>query len=559
MPADLDRLAAEYWDYKMSQAPTNAMMLGDHRFDTEMEQLDEATELAQASRLDEFAAAAEVLDPDDLTTDQRVSRDVLMYEAGAKAAMLRHATAEFDVNPHVGFQSVLFTVVPFLPLTEPQHAEDVLVKLGKLGTTFDQAIERLRAGVAAGRTPLRSHCGMVVDQVDEYLASPIDEHDPFLRLRPPPQLDEPDAADWRARLAAVVRDVVRPAYGRFRSALADEVAPHGRPDDKPGVCWLDDGEQIYADAIYQYVTLRADPEAVHEIGVQTVAALEDEYRALGPEVVGTDDIAAIYQRMRNDPALHHSDGAAIVDHSERAMAKAKAAMGAWFGRLPQADCVVMETRNGPTAFYQRPAADGSRPGIFFVNTADPARWGTFEIEAMAYHEGIPGHHLQLAIAGELEDVPTFRKHALISAYAEGWGLYTERLADEMGLYSSPTDRMGMLSADSMRACRLVVDTGLHALGWPRQRAIDYMLAHSPLSEASVTGEVDRYIGYPGQALSYMMGRRQIVRMRRDAEAALGAAFDIKGFHDTVLGHGLVTLGVLDQLVGEWVTAAQATS
>ena len=236
------------------------------------------------------------------------------------------------------------------------------------------------------------------------------------------------------------------------------------------------------------------------------------------------------------------------------MAKAKEAMGAWFGRLPKADCVVAETPTGPTAFYFPPATDGTRPGTFFVNTADPTRWGRFEIEAMAYHEGIPGHHLQLAIAQELENVPDFRKHAQVTVYAEGWGLYTERLADEMGLYGGSLERFGMLSADSMRAGRLVVDTGIHAKGWTRQQAIDYFLANSPMSQGTVEGEVDRYIGMPGQALSYMIGRLEINRMREEAAAAMGDRFDIKGFHDTVLGSGLVPMETLDRMVRDWVAA-----
>jgi uncharacterized protein (DUF885 family) len=190
-----------------------------------------------------------------------------------------------------------------------------------------------------------------------------------------------------------------------------------------------------------------------------------------------------------------------------------------------------------------------------VNTADPTRWHTFEIEAMAYHEGIPGHHLQLAIAGELEGVPEFRKHGQIAAYAEGWGLYTERLADEMGLYAGPLERIGMLSADSMRAGRLVVDTGIHAMGWTRQQAIDYFRDNSPMTLTTIENEVDRYISFPGQATSYMIGRLEIQRMRRQAEETLGDRFAIKGFHDTVLSSGLVPLGTLDRMVSDWVASA----
>jgi uncharacterized protein (DUF885 family) len=203
---------------------------------------------------------------------------------------------------------------------------------------------------------------------------------------------------------------------------------------------------------------------------------------------------------------------------------------------------------GPKAFYFPPATDGSRGGTFFVNIDDPESWGIFELEAMAFHEGIPGHHLQLAIASELQGVPEFRKHIHNSAYAEGWGLYTERLADEMGLYSGPVDRMGMYAADSMRACRLVVDTGIHALGWSRQQAIDYMVENSPLKESMCRPEIDRYIVSPGQATSYMVGRVEIQRMRAEAEDRQGEAFSIKQFHSAVLDNGSLPLGVLDQVV-----------
>jgi uncharacterized protein (DUF885 family) len=227
-------------------------------------------------------------------------------------------------------------------------------------------------------------------------------------------------------------------------------------------------------------------------------------------------------------------------------------MGDWFGILPKAGCDVEETQSGAIAFYFPPAKDGSRGGVFFMNTSDPEGWGRYQIEATSYHEGIPGHHLQLSIASELTDIPEFRKRSFIAAYGEGWGLYSERLADEMGIYTTPLDRMGMLEADSMRACRLVVDTGMHALGWSRGRAIEYMTENSPMAVGHITAEIDRYAVTPGQALAYMIGRLEIQRIRREAEAALGPRFDIKRFHDTVLGSGLMPLPVLDRVVKAWV-------
>jgi uncharacterized protein (DUF885 family) len=265
-------------------------------------------------------------------------------------------------------------------------------------------------------------------------------------------------------------------------------------------------------------------------------------------VVGTDDLTQIFEAMRTDPKLHFSAGEELVEASEIAMERAWAEMPNWFEVLPQAPCGVQSTLTGAKAFYFPPATDGSRGGTFFVNVDDPSSWGTFELESMAFHEGIPGHHLQIAIASELQDVPEFRKHIHNSAYAEGWGLYTERLADEMGLYTASVDRMGMFAADSMRACRLVVDTGLHALGWSRQQAIDYMVHNSPLKESMCRPEIDRYIVSPGQATSYMVGRLEIQRMRAEAEQRQGDSFEVKKFHSAVLDSGSLPLGVLDDVV-----------
>jgi uncharacterized protein (DUF885 family) len=243
--------------------------------------------------------------------------------------------------------------------------------------------------------------------------------------------------------------------------------------------------------------------------------------------------------------------------AEQALARAKETIPDWFGRLPNADCVVVDipdvaAKDATIAYYLQPAADGSRPGSYYINVSEPTTRTMFESEVLAFHESIPGHHLQIAIAQELEGIPDFRRHAWITAYGEGWGLYVERLADEMGLYSGDLARLGILSFDSWRACRLVVDTGLHALGWSRQEAIDYLMENSPQAVNNIVNEVDRYIAWPGQALAYMIGRREIVRLREEAESTMGARFDIKGFHDTVLGSGPVPLPVLQDLVAEWI-------
>jgi uncharacterized protein (DUF885 family) len=353
-------------------------------------------------------------------------------------------------------------------------------------------------------------------------------------------------------MVEAIETAIRPGMAAYRDVLRDEILAHARPDDRAGLCWFGDGADAYARALRYYTTTDKSAEEIHETGLQQVAQLADEYRQLGPEVVGSDDLDQIFEAMRTDPKLHFENGEQLVEASEVAMQRAWDAIPEWFEVLPKAPCTVQATTTGAKAFYYPPAADGSRGGSFFINVSDPGAWGTFELESMAFHEGIPGHHLQLAIASELDDVPAFRKHIHNSAYAEGWGLYTERLADEMGLYSTPLDRMGMLAADSMRACRLVVDTGMHALGWSRQKAIDYMTENSPMRVSQIVPEIDRYAVTPGQALAYMIGRLEIQRMRREAEAALGDQFAIQGFHDAVLGSGLMPLPVLEEEIDAFI-------
>jgi uncharacterized protein (DUF885 family) len=452
---------------------------------------------------------------------------------------------ELGADPIFGPQVSVPILMGMLALPDPEVADALVDKLRGLGRYYRELAERQREGVASGRLPAAFAVADTVTQLDGLLAKPVAD-DPLLMTTTPPSGLDVDG--WKARLRQVVESDVRPGMRAYRDVLRDEVLPLGRPDDRCGLSWLPDGDQAYAATLRKFTTTDKTAQEIHDIGLAQIEKLADEYRALGPEVVGTDDLQQIFEAMRTDPALHFGSGEELVRASEVAMQRAWDAMPAWFEVLPQAPCAVQSTATGAKAFYFPPAGDGSRGGTFFVNVSDPSSWGTFELESMAFHEGIPGHHLQLAIASELHDVPEFRKHIHNSAYAEGWGLYTERLADEMGLYSSAVDRMGMFSADSMRACRLVVDTGLHALGWSREQAVDYMVANSPLAEGVIRPEIDRYIVSPGQATSYMVGRLEIQRMRAEAEQRQGAAFDVRKFHSAVLDSGSLPLGVLDELV-----------
>ena len=538
-------LADEYQQFRYRQNPMWAHMSGEYSVAGSYTDVSAAGEEAAVAEAREFAARAEAIAEDDLDEQERLSRAVLVWDATSTAELGSLRSAEYGANPIFGAQASLGMYLPKLSIPTPEVADAMVDKLRGVATYFCDLADRHRDGVAAGRTPAAFAAADTIQQLDEWLTTPLAD-DRLLRIGATP--DGVDRGALVANLQKVVEDDVRPALATYRAVLYDDVMPAARQDEQVGLMHVPGGGDAYATLTRYYTTTDLTPEEIHQIGLDQVAELERQYAELGPAVVGTDHVPAILAALRDDPALHHTSAEEIVEASKAAMAKARGVMGDWFGRLPQSDCEVEATTSGAIAYYFRPAMDGSRGGVFFMNVADPEGWGRYEIESTSYHEGIPGHHLQIAIAQELEDLPDFRKTAFVTAYSEGWGLYTERLADEMGLYGSPLDRMGMLAADSMRACRLVIDTGMHALGWTRQQAIDYLLANSEKTLGHATAEIDRYAVTPGQALSYMIGRLEVLRIRGAAQQRQGDRFDIKAFHDAVLESGALPLSVLAEHV-----------
>jgi uncharacterized protein (DUF885 family) len=338
---------------------------------------------------------------------------------------------------------------------------------------------------------------------------------------------------------------IRPALARYAATLRSLVE-RGRSDDRAGVCHLPGGDELYRGHVWAHTSVDLSPEEIHRIGLDLVAELDDEYREIAGPLLGTTDIGRIFDRLRDDPAMKYASEDDLIADATEALARAAAEAPAWFRSTPASECIGTATPNGALAFYSPPDPASGNPARFSFNTSHLDAWSTYQIEAITFHEAIPGHHFQIAGFIESETLHPAQVRFGVTAYLEGWGLYTERLADEMGLYSSDLARVGMLAADSMRACRLVVDTGLHALGWSRQQAIDYLAANAPLAPALAEGEVDRYIGYPAQALSYMIGRLEIDRLR--AEAERHRDFDIRDFHDALLRNGMVTLPTLRRIV-----------
>ena len=371
-------------------------------------------------------------------------------------------------------------------------------------------------------------------------------------------------AQFRKGIRRAVETRIRPAFERYRAVIRDEILARARDDQHVGIMNIPGGAACYERMIRVHTSLGLSAEEIHRIGLEENARIRAEMTALGKKLFGLDDLAAVQQRLRTDKRLFFGTRDEVEAKAREALARADAAMPRWFGQLPRTRCLVKrvepyEEKDTTIAFYRRPTIDGSRPGTYYVNTYAPESRPRYEAEVLAFHESIPGHHTQIALAQEATGIPEFRKHARVTAFVEGWALYTERLSEEMGLYSGDLDRMGMLSFDAWRASRLVVDTGVHVKGWSLEQAIRYMLENTVLAENNIENEVDRYIGWPGQALAYKLGQREIFALRREAERRLGASFDIRAFHDVVLGNGAVSLSVLRGEVERWITARAASA
>lgn len=545
---DVTALADSYQEYLFDIDPLSPVLLGIDQTPTGLGSLSEAAEREQLDKLAEFVDRATSIDPDGLSAVDRVTRDVLIASARSRIEQLGTHAVEYTITDFFsGPAAGLLTVLPMVSVANVEQFDAQLERLAAIPAYLREAGGRHRAGVAAGRVPVQRLVQASIDHLDRYLADP--GSDPLLRQ------EAPD--DQRAeRRAGLLADVVRPAFAEYRDLLRDEVLGHGRPDERPGLCHLAGGDAHYAAMARVHTTTDRTPQDLHDTGLAIIERLADEYRQLGETVFGTDDLREIFDRLRTDPALRWRDADELLDTARSAITRAAREAPKWFGRIPPHEWVVepvpeAEAPGAAPAYYLQPAADGSRPGTYFANTYKVGERFRHMAEAVAFHEAVPGHHFQLSTALELTELPLLRRVGDFTAYLEGWGLYAERLAQEMGLYSDDVARLGMLSCDSMRAGRLVVDTGLHALGWSRQQAIDFLERNTPMAPVEIVSEIDRYIAYPGQALAYMVGRLEIQRLRAEAERELGERFDVRGFHDVVLGGGALPLSVLGDVVREW--------
>ena len=549
--ADVDQLAERYWQALLDADPLQATAVGATGHNDRLPDLTPDGQAALITRFEAILREADAAEPDAGDPEQALTLAALRQSTEATLALLRADAHAYSVDATWGLQAQILSAPSYQPLRDQGDGRDMVARWQAIAPTLAEMETSLLRGLADGRSPIHASVERVIEQLDDVLAR-SDADGPLLA----PLVDRPEAGwtdgDWQSfatRLADVVAEEVRPAVARFRTFLAQEMVPRSRPDDRAGIGQLPGGEELYRSLVRAHTTTNLEPDEIHAIGLREVERIDAETAELARRVLGSATLAETQDALRGSPELHFQDAEGIEAVAEASLRRAEAAVPAWFGRLPRTPCEVTrmlphEEKHSTIAYYREPAVDGSRPGRYYVNTWQPATRPRYEAEALAFHEAVPGHHLQAAIAQELTGLPSFRRHAYTTAYVEGWGLYAERLADEMGLYSGDLDRLGMLSYDSWRACRLVVDTGMHALGWSIPRAVDFMVAHSALARNNVVNEVDRYLGRPGQALAYKIGQLEIVRLRSESQQRLGAGFDVRAFHDAVLGHGPLPLEAL---------------
>ncbi len=567
---ELARLAKEFWVGTLAAHPIEATAIGAPGYDDRVDDISPEAVERERRRLLDMAARALAIPIGGLDGSDLVTRTALIDESETEAAVLGEHLDDWTVDVMNGWPTAIQNVPSFQKGDTPERAAAMVERWRGFGGLIDQLTANLRRGLADGRVAAHTPVTRAIDALTTTLAA-ADEDSALLE---PLRVGgvgsgsgtERGSAAQRAAFAealtAAVRDRIKPALARHRTFLADEILPRARPDDRPGIGHIPGGDAAYRTLIRRHTTLDLAPEALHATGLAEVERINAEMASLGGRLLGVKTLAEALARLRGDPAMHFTTRAEVEATAREALDRANAAVSAWFGRLPVAPCVVVpmpahEEEHSTIAYYRPPATDGSRPGQYYLNTSHPESRPRYEAECLAFHESVPGHHLQIAIAQELTDLPDFRRHLGATAFWEGWGLYTERISDEMGLYTGDLDRIGMLSMDAWRACRLVVDTGMHALGWTRQAAIDYMLANSALAPNNIANEVDRYIVWPAQALAYKAGQLEMLRLRADAESRLGARFDVRAFHDALLGNGAISLGSLREVIGAWVATSVA--
>ena len=555
----LSTIIDEHWQWVLEQYPERRLEYGDRSGNNQW--TDMSPEAFQRRYDDEgqFVQRLEQLEPATLTSDEQINRAMLLRQ-------LRDNRTEFEDGLHLIALNMRsgpqhrHSMIDYLPMDSEQDYQDWLARLSALPEQLGDYRALLQEGIARERTQAQIVMSRVPAQIQNLITDDAADS-PFYRAfaEMPESFDEETRETLSSSAATIIAEQINPALQELLSFLEQDYLPAARA---PGIGSLPGGKQVYSRLAQHFTTTDLTPDEIHEIGLQEVARIRSEMLAVIEEVKFEGDIAAFNTFLRTDPQFYYDTPEALLEGYQAVSKRLDPGLVKLFGKLPRAPYGVRpipdeEAPDTTTAYYMRPAIDGSRPGWYYVNLHQPAVRPKFEMEVLSVHESVPGHHLQIALAQELTGLPEFRRNGGFTAFIEGWGLYSERLGYDMGLYTNPYSRYGQLVYDMWRAVRLVVDTGIHYFGWSRQKAIDYFLDNAAKSEADIINEIDRYIGWPGQALAYKIGQLKMLELRSKAETALGDRFDIRSFHDHMLGAGALPLDILEARMDAWLAAQLA--
>lgn len=551
----------DHWQWTLESYPELRREYGDpsgNRIWTDVspgaEQQRHARRVALAERLESIEGAQ-------LTEQMRLNRSMLLSELRNEILAYEHGMHLMPINMRSGPQH-RHSAAERLPFKDEQDFRDWIARLRALPNQLDQYKALLSEGIAKERVQAKIVMARVPEQIERIIKDdPVES--PFFKAfqRFPQSIASEIQADLQTEARDVIRTIINPAYRQFGEFMRNTYLPVTR--EEPGLGSLPRGKAAYRQQVAAFTTTTLSPEDIHHIGLNEVARIRTEMHAVITEVGFEGDIAAFNEYLRTEPAFYYDSAEALLEGYQAIAKRLDPELVKLFGKLPRMpygvrpipDTIAPDTT---TAYYMRPAADGSRPGWYYVNLYRPEVRPKFEMEVLSVHESVPGHHLQIALAQELGELPEFRRNSSVTAFIEGWGLYSERLGYDMGLYRDPYSRYGQLVYDMWRAVRLVVDTGIHYFGWSRERAIDYFKDNAAKTEADIINEIDRYIGWPGQALAYKVGQLKILALRTEAEQQLGTAFDIRTFHDHLLGAGAIPLDALETRMHEWLANQSAT-
>lgn len=553
----LNRLFDDYWQWTLKQSPETATSVGDTRYNDRWSDYSAAVFNSNLQHEAELIAQLGAIDTTGLPEQEQLSATLLMKQFVDDQEGARFKPWEMPVNQFGGPQLTFLQIINMMPFATVKDYDDYIARLNAIPAVFMQVQESMDAGVQDSRTVPQMLMEKAQAQIQK-IAAAKPEESPFAGplAKMPASIPAADQKRIRKEAMDAISQKVLPSYDRFGRYLKAQYIPKCRTT--LGASALPDGKAYYDFQIRTLTTTSRTADQIHQLGLDEVKRDETEMLAIAKKY-GFNDLKSFNDHLKNDPKQHPTSAEQLLDAYKRPLAAMQAKLPELFGRLPKAPLEVKPTpdfraANSAPADYEQGTPDGKRPGVFNANTYNFANRTFFTTEAIAYHEGIPGHHLQISISQELTGIPEFRKEGGYTAYVEGWGLYAEHLGKDAGFYQDPLSDYGRLQADIWRAIRLVVDTGVHSKGWTRQQMVDYFHEHSAVDEPSVQAEVDRYIAWPAQALAYKSGQLKILELRERAKQKLGAKFDIRNFHDEVLDSGALPLDILEKRVDTWIAA-----